>query len=230
MAKAIVTGMISSENFKKEQIFVFDKDTEMLKISAESLDITAVESNEQLVDICDCIILAVKPNALQQVLLPIKEKLCKANPLVISIAAGKSIEILLDYIGYNAAIIRVMPNINAIAAKAVSGYAASVEVTEEQIAFAKKLLSSFGKCVQVDEDRFSAYSAIAGCSPAYAYLFVDALSRVGVKYGLSKSESLEIVTNAVINSEKNLLNSDENSLNDVVLNAIDAAYRKDKGM
>lgn len=230
MAQAIITGMISSGNFASEQIGAFDADNVKLNEGAEKLGITAFESNEQLVESCDCVVLAVKPNALQGVLLPLQKLLCKANLLVISIAAGQSIELLNNYIGSDTSIVRVMPNINAIASCAVSGYAISEKVTAEQRDFSVKLLSSFGTCVEVDEDKFSAYSAIAGCSPAYAYLFIDALARVGVKYGLTKKESLDLVSSTVIETIRNKTDSNNQELDDIVLKAVEAAYKKDKGM
>ena len=230
MAQAIITGMISSGNFKKEQIGAFDKDNKKLMQGAENLGITAFKDNEQLVANCDCIVLAVKPNTLQEVLLPLQEMLRQANPLVISIAAGQSIKTLKNYIGFDASVVRVMPNINAIATCAVSGYVKSEKVTSEQIDFTKKLLSSFGSCVEIDEDKFSAYSAIAGCSPAYVYTFIDALARVGVKYGLTKQEALDLVSLTVIETIKNKTESNINDLDKIVLNAIDAAYKKDKGI
>lgn len=231
MAEAIITGMISSGNYSADEIGAFDTDVNKLEKGAEKLGITAFTSNEELVINCETIVLAVKPIALQKVLAPLQKKLRKVNPLVISIAAGQSIEKLENFLGYDGKIIRVMPNINAIAGHAVSGYTFSSNVTENEIEKAVKILESFGTAVSVDEEKFSAYSAIAGCSPAYAYLFIDAIARVGVKYGLTKKDSIDIVTEAVISTiSADKKASEEGSLNDVVLNAIDSAYKKDKGM
>lgn len=230
MAEAIITGMISSGNFKSDEIGAFDTDMVKLNLGAEKLGITAFKDNEELVSQCECIILAVKPITLQEVLQSLKGLLCKVNPLVISIAAGQSIERLRNYMGYNAKVIRVMPNINAIAGQAVSGYAVSDNVTEGDVLFGVRILKSFGTAVPINEDNFSAYSAIAGCSPAYSYMFFDSVARVGVKFGLSKKDALEIVTNAVINNlhDFDLINKCE--LEDVVFKAIESAYKKDKGM
>ena len=231
MAEAIITGMISSGNYKKEDIGAFDPDTTKLNSGAEKLGITAYKSNDDLVSECDCVVLAVKPIALQKVLTPLKELFCKVNPLVVSIAAGQSIERLKSFLGYDAKIVRVMPNINAIATQAVSGYCTSENVTETDVESAVKILDSFGTSVRIDEEKFSVYSAVAGCSPAYIYVFMDAIARVGVKYGLTKKDALELISDTVIETLKNADNSAENNkLNEIVLNAIEAAYNKDKGM
>ena len=124
-----------------------------------------------------------------------------------------------------------MPNINAIATQAVSGYCTSENVTETDVESAVKILDSFGTSVRIDEEKFSVYSAVAGCSPAYIYVFMDAIARVGVKYGLTKKDALELISDTVIETLKNPDNSAENNkLNKIVLNAIEAAYNKDKGM
>ncbi len=230
MAQAIITGLISSGNFNSTQIGAYDINRENLEIAVEKLNITAYDSNDELVKNSDCVILAVKPNTLQNVLTPISDSFCKADSLVISIAAGQSIDKLKSYLGYDAAVVRVMPNINAIAGQAVSGFVCSDRVTEIQSEIVKKILSSFGTFVEVDEDKFSAYSAIAGCSPAYSYLFIDTIARVGVRYGLTKKESLDIVTSTVIETIKKSDLSKSDLLENVVVNAIEKAYNKDKGI
>lgn len=230
MAEAIITGMISSGNFNCKEIGAYDTDTVKLNFGAENLGITAFKSNEELISQCECVVLAVKPIALQNVLTPLKDLICKANPLVVSIAAGQSIERLKKHMEYDAKVIRVMPNINAIAGQAVSGYAFSENVNENDLKTAIRILESFGTAVPVDEDKFSVYSAIAGCSPAYSYMFIDAVARVGVKYGLSKKDSIEIVATTILNKKADFDLNKENELDNIVFNAIESAYKKDRGM
>ena len=230
MAEAIISGMISSGNYKCDEIGAFDPDTDKLEKGAENLGFTAFESNEELIKSCETVVLAVKPIALQKVLIPLQDVFCKVNPLVISIAAGQSVERLKNLLGYDAKLVRVMPNINATALQAVSGYVSSENVTDDEEKTALKILTSFGTAVAVDENMFSAYSAVAGCSPAYVYLFIDAIARVGVKYGLTKKDSLAVVTDAVFSAVKSDEKTESKALDEVVLNAIDAAYYKDKGM
>lgn len=230
MAEAIITGMISSGNYVAEEIGTYDPDESKLLSGTAALGITAFKSNEELVENCEAIVLAVKPIALRKVLFPLQDLLRKANPLVISIAAGQSIKRLKEYLGFDGKIVRVMPNINAIANQAVSGFDFSENVSDDDKAEVIRILESFGTAVHIDEENFSAYSAIAGCSPAYIYLFIDTVARVGVKYGLTKKESLEIVASSVIDSVKNITDISDENLDRIVLNAIESAYNKDKGM
>ncbi len=229
MAEAIIAGMISSGNYDSSEIGAFDPDSTKLNNGAKKYGIYAFSSNDELLNLCQCVVLAVKPIALQKVITPIKDEFCKANPLVISIAAGQSMSKLKSLLGYEAKLVRVMPNINAVAGKSVSGYTYIDNLTQADIDEALKILNSFGTAINIAEDDFSAYSAIAGCSPAYVYLLIDAVSRVGIKYGLTKKEALEIVSSSVIESV-NSSNLSDDEINKVVLNAIEVAYKKDKGM
>ena len=147
-----------------------------------------------------------------------------------AVAAGQSVTRLQSLLGYDARIVRVMPNINAMALQAISGYTHSGNVSEDELAVAVKILTSFGEAVSVKEEDFSAFSAIAGCSPAYAYTLLDAAARVGVKYGLTKKESLEIVTDTVISYLKEDDVSSSGKLDEIVFSDIQKAYLKDKGM
>lgn len=230
MAEAIITGMISSGNYKCEEIGAFDTDKNKLNIGSRTLGITAFESNDKLVNECETVVLAVKPIALQKVLSPIKDLFCKANPLVISIAAGQSIDKIKEYLEYDAKIVRVMPNINAIANCAISGYALSDNVTSDEKEIAVKILNSFGTSVEIKEDLFSAYSAVAGCSPAYVYTFADAIARVGIRYGLTKKESTDLVAEAILEFTDSPELKENEEIKITVLKALDCAYKKDKGM
>lgn len=74
-----------------------------------------------------------------------------------------------------------MPNINATVLEAMSAYCCSESVTDDQKEFVNKLCSSFGKVMPLSESYFPLFCSIAGCAPAYAYMFIDSLARSAVK-------------------------------------------------
>ena len=127
--------------------------------------------------------------------------------LVISIAAGKPLSFYEEYLGNDARIVRVMPNINAVVGEAISAFCAGSTVSDDDKDFVRKLLSSFGKAIELAEDKFSIYSAIGGCSPAFAYMFIDSMARAAVKNGMSKSDALMVSAQAVLGSAKMVLES-----------------------
>lgn len=252
MASAIIGGMVSSGNFSGEEICVYDTDIEKTGALNKKYGLCVCQNNIDICEKCHAVLLAVKPVALPELLPSLTKTVEKEKNLIISIAAGQSVERLRSLLDCFVPIIRVMPNINALASQAVSGYTANELANEEHIALAEKILNSTGKAVRIDESLFSVYSAVAGCSPAYIYSLINTASEVGVKYGLYKSVSLDIVTNAVKNcaeklSEGNIedninefLSNEKNSavteklekndFKNLVFQILDAALNKDKKM
>lgn len=232
MAGAIIQGMVNSGSFKGEEIEIFDKDEAKVKALCEKAGVSSAEDNCQLIKNCGCIVLAVKPNALPELLKSTGKTMAQENTFVISIATGQSTEKLRNMIGYDLPIVRVMPNVNALAGQAISGYTHNEFVSEEQLSLAKKMLDCFGKSVPIKESLFSVFSAVAGCSPAYVYLFANALSSVGVVGGLTKSQSLEIICDEMKRCSRQVENGEitEKELELSVKKALTAAYEKDKKM
>lgn len=206
MATAIIKGIINNSNIDRKNIFVFDTyKPAMDKLNSE-LGVTACDTNEIVVNNCDVLFLAVKPNVLGSVLADVNTNM----PLIISIAAGKELAFLEENIAVdNARIVRVMPNINALVGEAICAYCYNEFVSNEDIKTVEILLSCFGKCLHVDESQFSIYSAIGGCAPAFAYMFIDSLARAGVKNGMKKDEALKIAAQTVYGSAKMILESDQ---------------------
>ena len=252
MASAIIDGMVSSKAFAPMEICVYDKDLEKADQTGKKYGVTVCENNEQLLRQCRAVVLAVKPIALPELLTSLSETFVNEKNLVISIAAGQSIEKLRGLIGTDLPIIRVMPNINAIAGESISGYAVNELVSNEDRELLEKVLDSTGKSVEIREEQFSVYSAIAGCSPAYVYNFIDTIARVGVKHGIYKKDALELATKCVLESAKKLSNGDiedniktiladkkskeasdkldENNFEKIIADCLSSALNKDKKM
>lgn len=206
MAAAIINGIVKNSNINSENIFVFDTYKPAMNKLHNELGVTICDGQDAVTDNCDILFLAVKPNVLGDVLSSIHTN----NPLVISIAAGKELTFLEESIDVSdARIVRVMPNINAMVGEAICAYCYNKLVTNEDIEAVEMLLSCFGKCLYIDESQFSIYSAIGGCAPAFAYMFIDSLARAGVKNGMKKDEALKIAAQTVYGSAKMILESDQ---------------------
>ena len=102
-----------------------------------------------------------------------------------------------------------MPNINAVVAEAICGYCGNEKTTKDDLDFVQKMCSCFGKAIELPEEKFPIFGVIGGCSPAYAYMFIDAMARAAVKNGLPKQQALEISAQAVLGSAKMILESGE---------------------
>lgn len=255
MATAIIKGIVSSKLLKGEQIAVFDILTQKSQELADEYGVKVLSSENEIAKTCDTVVLSVKPVIFEPLLAKIDEDLKQNNPLIISIAAGKDINFIQNQLSFEAKIVRVMPNINALVGAAISAYCVSSKVSEEEINFTHELCSSFGRAIAVDEKLFSIYGVIGGCSPAFAYMFIDSMARAAVKNGMPKDMALEICAASVLGSAKLILESGEhpwelvdkvcspagttiegvaslqkNAFESTVGEAVEAAYLKDKRM
>lgn len=209
MANAIIKGIIKSEAAVSEDINVFDVFTPTLLSMNEKYGVNICEDECSVARQSDIIILAVKPNILSSVLEKINTTIENEEKLLISIAAGKTIDFIRNLLTHDNKIIRVMPNINAKVGEAICAYTANQFVTQEDKDNCEKLFSAVGSIMYLEENYFPLFGVIGGCGPAFAYMFIDALARVGVKNGMKKDIALTIAAQTVLGSAKLILESNE---------------------
>lgn len=207
MASAILYGAVQSGAFAPEELSACDLDAVKTASLESALGVSAAANAEELVLSSDAVVLAVKPNVFSSLLPSIAHALQEKQPLLISIAAGKTIAFIQNLLPYSAAIVRVMPNINATVGAAMSAYCCSEQVTDSQKALAEKLCASFGEVMCLPETGFPLFGVLAGCAPAYSYMFIDALARAGVKNGMAKADALKVAAQTVLGSAKQILES-----------------------
>lgn len=207
MATAIINGITSNNVINGEDVYAFDiyaPATEKLK---KSLNINVYNCEKDVVSSSDIIFLAVKPNIQASVLNTIDGEI--GDKLLISIAAGKTIDFIESNLKCKAKIVRVMPNINAKVSEAISAYCFNDLVNDEDKNNVELLLNGIGKVLCLDESFFPLFGVIGGCGPAFAYMFIDAMARAGVKNGMKKNDALMIAAQTVLGSAKMILESDE---------------------
>lgn len=207
MASAILRGAVRSGAFAADDLCAFDLDSAKTAALQNELGISAAKDERDLIARSDAVVLAVKPNVFERLLPAISDDLQRKNPLLISIAAGKTIAFIQGLLNYDAAIVRVMPNINATVGAAMSAYCFNETVSERQKDLAQKLCASFGEVMCLPETSFPLFGVLAGCAPAYSYMFIDALARAGVKNGMAKADALKIAAQTVLGSAKQILES-----------------------
>lgn len=152
--------MVSSGAAEGKDIAVYDIHPEKREKAAADYGVNAVSSLEELVSGCSEIVVAIKPYGFEKLLGELDAQLKEYDPLIISIAAGKTIDTISSYLSYEPALVRVMPNINATIGASMSAYCANGRVSAEQKAFVAKLCSSIGEAVELDEN-FSRPSALS---------------------------------------------------------------------
>lgn len=207
LASAILRGVVSSGIIPAEEIAIFDINSEKTALLKSELSVVPFGSAAEIIGNCEVAVIAVKPKDIAALVGSVKDKAAENNPLVISTAAGTSTEKLVECFGFDARVIRIMPNINAAVGESMTAICASPAVTESDRAFAMSFCSCFGKAVEIEEKYFSAFTAVAGSAPAFAYMFADALAAAGVKYGIPAKTSQDIAAQMLLGSAKMLLES-----------------------
>ncbi len=210
MASAIIKGMtVGTGSFEGRDIYVYDLNHAAAQNLSDVCGANKCGSASEVVNNADVVVLAVKPNVLPSVLDQIREDLFKKSPLVISIAAGKTVDFLEQHLSSSLPIVRVMPNINAKVGCATSAFCPNSSVTDEQKEIVKNLFSTVGSITELPENMFGIHGVIGGAAPAFAYLYIDALARAAVKAGMPKKQALELTAQTVLGSAKMVLESGE---------------------
>ncbi len=204
MGSSIIKGILSSKFQKNENINIFDLDKEKVNNLVKEYGVNAVNSEKELAENCNIIILSVKPHIIPIVLKNLSGNV-KKDTIILTIAAGISISVIENALGEDKKVVRTMPNTPA---QVLSGMTAvtfnkNIENSEKEIIF--KLLNSFGKSVEIEEKLMHAYTGISGSLPAYVYMFMEALADGGVLCGMPRNKAYEIVAQTVAGSAKMLL-------------------------
>jgi pyrroline-5-carboxylate reductase len=154
--------------------------------------------NLDVLEAGDVTILAIKPQVLPEALPPLKD--VSAGKLIISIAAGVTLEKLRGWLHPTARIVRCMPNMLVQIGAGASAYAGASNVTEADFALAERVLAASGKAWRVEEKQLDAVTALSGSGPAYVFHFIEALTRGGVALGLSEALAKNLAIQTVLGS------------------------------
>lgn len=148
----------------------------------------------------EVVLVAVKPQIMEDVL-PGVALLKDARPLVVSVAAGKTIASFARHFGADAAIIRTIPNTPAAVGRGITAMAANENVSAAQMTLAKELLSAIGEVVTVDDEALiDAVTAVSGSGPAYVFYLTECLAKAGVAMGLPEDIAMQLARATVAGS------------------------------
>ncbi len=210
MVSAIVKGMTKEGTFFQPQdIYLMSKSGVSAKTLATNCGTSYCESAAEVIENCDVIVFGVKPHVLETLLPQLAPQLLKHQRVVVSLAAGKTLTELSSYFASPIEIIRVMPNINAKVSASTTGICVNDLTTSASKAIVLQMCESFGNVVEVEENQFAIFTALAGSSVAFVYLYMDALARAAVKAGMSKQQALQIVADTVSGSAALVQESEE---------------------
>ncbi|EGZ20055.1 hypothetical protein PHYSODRAFT_345380 [Phytophthora sojae] len=211
MAEAIITGVLTEGLIPSSKVVVSDPNPAMRGKYAK-LNVETHTRNSSAVKDADVILVAVKPQVVDDVLRAVKAAM-DPEALVISVVAGQSIKQLQKMLGQNSHIIRTMPNTPAMIGEGTTVWAQSAEVTSVQHELTKQILGSFGVEVFVDdENALDMATALSGSGPvapvcqhfsddaAYFFLVAEAMIDTGVHMGFSRPVATKLVQQTMLGS------------------------------
>ncbi len=204
MATAMMGGMLAKGMVKPNQIIGSDKSNETVERIAKISGIDATTDNKKVAKEADILFLAVKPNVFSAIIGEIKDEI-RENTLIVSIAAGKTIGFIEGEFGKKIKLIRCMPNTPALVGEGCTGVCTNAQVTADEKEQVIGLLKAFGTASEVPETLMDAVVGISGSSPAYVFLFIEAMADAAVAAGMPRAQAYEMSAQAVLGSAKMVL-------------------------
>ena len=206
MAKAMIGGMLQKEIVSVVDLIGSAKSEKTLEAMRKLYGIETSAHNRDVAEAADILILAVKPQFFQEVIEEIADAV-SADTLVISIAAGKTIAWIEQAFHKEIKLVRCMPNTPALVGEGCTGVCINGRVSQEETQMSLKLMESFGRASLVPESLIDAVGAVSGSSPAYVFMFIEAMADAAVAAGMPRALAYEFAAQAVFGSAKLLLES-----------------------
>ncbi len=203
MATALLRGMLSSGAIKPADVCVSDCHFQSAETLAAACGVRAVETNAGVVEGCDTLMLCVKPQDVNPVLEALQGQI--EGKLLISIAAGVSLQALQGAAGPSARVVRVMPNTPALVQCAATAYALGKSATAADGMLVQTLFASVGFAGEVKEGLLDAVTGLSGSGPAYAFLMIEALADGGVLMGLPRDLALKLAAKTLAGAAEMVL-------------------------
>ncbi|HEO70470.1 MAG TPA: pyrroline-5-carboxylate reductase, partial [Candidatus Hydrogenedentes bacterium] len=209
MGGAILRGLIQSGTLPAERAVVFDIE-EGKCAAARDLGVAVAESEADLARRSDIVLLAVKPQTMNEALGNLKPGFTEKT-LVISIAAGVSIAYLRERLGPQVRAIRVMPNTPAMVGAGAAAFAASDNAADTDRQAAQTIFGTIGIAVEAPEAAMDAVTALSGSGPAYFFYMVECLVRAAVREGLTEDQATRLAAQTALGAGRLLSESGESA-------------------
>ena len=200
MAGAIISGVLKNNLVDKKEILVYDTNPAKLSDVAARYGVMASSSDNEVLSLCDMVVLAIKP----QHFAPLEVKIKENRPIIVSIMAGVTINRLEDK--FKALpIARIMPNVAAQVLESMSAICANDVMTERELDGVVALFEAVGKTVLVSEDQMDAVCGLSGSGPAYMFLILEAMADGGVKMGLNRGDAYKLAAQTMLGAAEMML-------------------------
>ena len=208
MGRAIMGGMIAAGLYAPSQILASARTKETVEKIEKELGVVATTDNATVAKKADILFLAVKPGVFATVIPEIRD-CCKEGQIVVSIAAGQTLTSITEMFGHEIKLVRAMPNTLALVGEAMSAVTPNNHVGEEEIQDVTAIFESFGKAEIVPETMMDAVIGVSGSSPAYVYMFIEAMADAAVADGMPRKQAYKFAAQSVFGAAKMVLETGE---------------------
>ncbi len=192
------TAMIEGISSRGTDVTLYAYDIDLARVDAlKGEDINKLNSVQEVCQQSKYVVLAVKPQYYPDVFKQIKNCLTDEH-VIITIAPGYSISKVKKYLGDRIKVVRAMPNTPALVGEGMTAYCfLEDEISTREHEVIKALFSNFGKSIKIEENNMEAIIATSGSSPAYAYLFIEAMADAAVSFGLGREDAYMLAAQAL---------------------------------
>ena len=205
MGSAIAEGALLKGVVKAGDVYVYNRSLPKM-YKARELGFNTVTNEDELWKVSDVILLAVKPQFMEEALGHIAKN--DDSKAVISVAAGLTSDRLRSMMPGPVRILRTMPNTPVMVGEGVTAFAEGSDLTAEELDFAQDIFKSIGMVEWVREEDINAVGALSGGAPAYAAIFIEALGDGGVKAGLKRDVSYRLAAQTLLGAAKMIIDMD----------------------
>lgn len=206
MAQAMLKGILQKGLYQKDQIIVSRRNEEALAQIHRQLGVETTTDNRKVAEKADVLVLAVKPFQFESVIREIAE-FVNMNTVVISIAAGQSIADIEGFFGKESKLVRTMPNTPALVLEGATGMCFNELMQDEEKQMAINLFESFGIVEVVSENMIDTVIGVSGSSPAYVFMFIEAMADAAVADGMPRDKAYKLAAQSVLGSAKMVLDT-----------------------
>ncbi|MGI6031094.1 MAG: pyrroline-5-carboxylate reductase [Eubacteriales bacterium] len=204
MGKAILGGILSSGRAVAGDVLVSNRTQPALDMMREEFGLDGTRDNCQVAQWAQVLFLAVKPQMYEAVIAQIAP-VVREDAVVVTMAPGWTLDRLEQAFGRPVKLVRTMPNTPAMVSEGMTAVCANDRVTPEELEGVCRLLEGCGRCAVIGESMMDAVVAVSGSSPAYVYLFIEALADGAVREGMPRAMAYQFAAQAVLGSAKMVL-------------------------
>ncbi len=204
MGGAMMQGIIDSRFCPASDITAADRSEELLKKRKKELKVNVTADNKEAASKADILFLSVKPQFYEEVINEIKDSV-KKNAVIVTIAPGKTLSWTEEKFGRKLKIVRMMPNTPAMVKEGMIGMCHNDRVTEKEIKTIREICGGFAKTEVIPENLMDVVTAVSGSSPAYVFMFIEAMADAAVAGGMPRDKAYTFAAQAVLGSAKMVL-------------------------